>query len=202
MQPMSPVDVISPAFRRTRTLLYPPGSAPGLNAPFRFGFFLKIVAIAALTQGNIYGFVFGIAFEALFIVAMGAGAAGIGLGIHRAHPPNSAPAPAFITFAVIAFAVIAIPIGLLFAWIWCRLRFTLFDLVLYRHGRVARAWSPYRSQTRPSTLSPATCHYCNLYPVPCNLPRLPPAPCPLYPATCTLPSLNSRLPFSPFSRHH
>lgn len=147
MQPMSPVNVISPAFRRTRTLLYPPGSAPGLYDPFRFWFFLKIVVIAALTQGNIYGFVFGISAEIIaVIVAVASGVWGA-----AAHHPGSQFAagglsPFFITVIVIAL-VLAFLLGLLFAWIWCRLRFTLFDLVLYRHGRVARAWSPYRSQT-------------------------------------------------------
>lgn len=146
MQSVSPVDVISPAFRRARTLLYPPGSDPGTNAPFRFWFFLKIAFIAALTQGNIYGAVFGLVFEALILGAVGAGAAGVDVGMHRAHPPNSAPVSAFIAIAVIV-AVIATLAALFFAWLWCRLRFTFFDLALYRHGRVARAWSAYRSQS-------------------------------------------------------
>jgi hypothetical protein len=107
MQPVSPVDVISPAFRRARTLLYPPASDPGTNAPFRFWFFLKIAFIAALTQGNIYGAVFGILFEALILGAVAAGAAGV--GIHRAHPLNSASA--FIAIAVVG-VLVAIPVGL------------------------------------------------------------------------------------------
>ena len=145
MQPVSPVDAISPAFSRTRTILTPPGFAPGLNAPFRFWFFVKITVIAALTQGNIYGFVFGLLFEAVFVaVAVAAGLS----GVHSRQPffggipISSAPAIAAIGIAVLFALIIAI----LFTWLWCRLRFTLFDLVVYRHGLVSRAWSPYGSQ--------------------------------------------------------
>ncbi|MGA7351559.1 MAG: hypothetical protein WA891_02995 [Acidobacteriaceae bacterium] len=147
MQPLSPVDAISPAFSRARTILLPPGPAPGLNAPFRFWFFLRIAVTAALTESNIYGMVFGFAFEAVAIVAaLAAGAAGV--NGHLTHSPFSvagglsAPAIAVILLVLLfAFAL-----ALVFAWLWCRLRFTLFDLVVCRHGLVSRAWSPYASQ--------------------------------------------------------
>jgi hypothetical protein len=148
MPSLSPVDAVSPAFSRTRSILYPPGPAPGLNAPFRLGFFLKIALVAALTQGNIYGAIFGIAFE-ITAVAFGIAAGIVGTKIHLTRSSlivgHGLPAP--ILAAVFLFAFFAILLALLCTWIWCRFRFTLFDLVLNRHGQVARAWSPYASQS-------------------------------------------------------
>jgi hypothetical protein len=143
MQPLSPVDAISPAFSRARTILLPPGLAPGLNAPFRFWFFLKIAITAALTESNIYGAVFGILSEAIaMIVAIAAST------FHRSYSPFAAAggiSPAVVT--VIAIAVLFfLFLAFVLAWLWCRLRFTLFDLIVYRHGLVSRAWSPYGPQ--------------------------------------------------------
>jgi hypothetical protein len=143
MQPLSPVDAISPAFSRTRSILYPPGPAPGLNAPFRFWFFVKIATVAALTQANIYGAVFGIAAEVIAVALAIAG------GALQARRPLGAVAGGIGPGMLAVLAVIlliAVVVGLLFAWLWCRFRFSLFDLVVYRHGVVARAWSPYASQ--------------------------------------------------------
>jgi hypothetical protein len=145
MKPPSPVDAISPAFSRTRSVLYPPGPAPDLPAPFRFWFFLKIAIVAALTQANIYGAVFGIAFELSFFALAFASSGGVWIGVKHSHLIlGHAGAGLLIAMLISGFFIIAI--GILFAWIWCRLRFTLFDLVVYRHGSVARAWSPYASQ--------------------------------------------------------
>ena len=146
MPSVSPVDVISPAFRRARTLLYPPGPDPGTNAPFRFWFFLKISFISALTQGNIYFAAFAMGAEIIAVLAFAVGGL-FTTAAHMGHPGGSGG----LTSAVIAIAAAALIfvllVALFFAWLWCRLRFTLFDLVLYRHGRVARAWSAYRSQS-------------------------------------------------------
>ncbi|HUB19609.1 MAG TPA: hypothetical protein VL990_13295 [Acidobacteriaceae bacterium] len=148
MQPQSPVDAISPAFSRTRTILYPPGPAPGLNAPFRFWFFMRIALVAALTQGNIYGALFGIAAEALAVL-FGVLAAVFGVAFHRTDSSFAAPHGfnSILVAAIVIAAVAAFLLVLLCIWLWCRFRFTLFDLVLYRHGVIARAWTPYRSQT-------------------------------------------------------
>jgi hypothetical protein len=139
MNPLSPVDAISPAFSRTRTLLVPPDPAPGVPAPFRFWFFLKIAVIAALTQPNVYGFLFGMFFEFLAVIVGVAGSLG-----HRAFNPSSVHPVLVIAIAMAAFVLLAISV--LCAWLWCRLRFTLFDLVVYRHGQVARSWAPYGAQ--------------------------------------------------------
>ncbi|MGB7137524.1 MAG: hypothetical protein WBD46_19705, partial [Acidobacteriaceae bacterium] len=76
MKPLSPVDAISPAFSRTRTLLLPPEAAPGMPGSFRFGFFLKMAAIAALTQPSFYGIAFSFFADG---IVLGLGMAGISL---------------------------------------------------------------------------------------------------------------------------
>jgi hypothetical protein len=139
MKPLSPVDALSPAFSRARTILTPPSPWPGQPSPFRFWFFLKIAVVAALTQPNIYGMLFGIFFEFL---AIGSGLAGT-IGRRTLHP-SGLPSILFTALAVGLFFLLLLAVFLV--WLWSRLRFTLFDLVLYRHGRVARAWAPYRSQ--------------------------------------------------------
>lgn len=139
MKPLSPADAISPAFSRTRALLTPPDLAPGVPAPFRFWFFVKITVVAALTQPNVYGFLLGMFFEFLAILVGVAGS----LSRHRFNPSGFHPV------LVVAFAIAGIfmlAVGVLCTWLWCRLRFTLFDLVVYLHGKVGRAWAPYRSQ--------------------------------------------------------
>ncbi|HZZ41039.1 MAG TPA: hypothetical protein VFE06_18020 [Acidobacteriaceae bacterium] len=139
MKPLSPVDAISPAFSRARTILTPPSPWPGQPSPFRFWFFLKIAVVAALTQPNIYGMLFGIFFEFL---AIGSGV--VGALSRRALHPSGLPSILFTALTIGLFFLLLLAVFLV--WLWCRLRFTLFDLVLYRHGLVSRAWKPYRSQ--------------------------------------------------------
>ncbi len=140
MKPLSPVDAISPAFSRARTILTPPAPFPGQPSPFRFWFFLKIAVIAALTQPNIYGMLFGLFFEFLAI-----GSAVVGAITRRTlHLSSGLPSVLFAVLAILVFFLVLLAIFLV--WLWCRLRFTFFDLVLYRHGLVSRAWAPYRSQ--------------------------------------------------------
>ncbi|HEX4065411.1 MAG TPA: hypothetical protein VHZ09_05255 [Acidobacteriaceae bacterium] len=143
MKPLSPVDAISPAFSRARTLLTPPGLAPGTPAPFRFWFFLKIAIIAALTQPNVYGFLFGMFFEGLGLTLAAAS-----IGVHHTDSSFILSGGARSVFAavILILGFVALAFCIFLAWLWCRLRFALFDLVVYRHGQVARSWSPYGSQ--------------------------------------------------------
>lgn len=137
MKPLSPVDAISPAFSRTRTLLTPPGASG-----FRFWFFVRTALVAALTHPSFYGFGIGLFMNIFSTAAM---------STHR-FPGGShfAFAPSGMTATIVAIAVIGGLIGLalwvLLGWLWCRLRFTLFDLVVYRHGRIGLAWSRYGAQ--------------------------------------------------------
>ena len=140
MKPLSPIDAISPAFSRVRTILTPPGPLPGEPGRFRFWFFLKIAVIAALTQPNIYGMLFGIFFEFLAVGGVVVG----GIARRSVHLSSGLPSVLFASLALLLFFLVLVA-GFL-VWLWCRLRFTFFDLALYRHGLVARAWAPYRSQ--------------------------------------------------------
>ncbi|HTX41798.1 MAG TPA: hypothetical protein VMD25_08215 [Acidobacteriaceae bacterium] len=142
MKPLSPVDAIGPAFSRMRSILMPPGAAPDQPGPFRFWFFLKIVVVAALTNPS---FIFGISIASLEGVAFFMTGLGASLrGLHR-QPIETGPsefAGVMVVF-IAGAALVAIAMWLLLTWLWCRLRFTLFDLVVYGRGRVGRAWSPY-----------------------------------------------------------
>lgn len=144
MRPLSPVDAISPAFSRTRTILTPPAVIPGQPSPFRFWFFIKIALVAALTQSSFYGMGFS-----LFGNAIGMTLIASGIGIRGTHSDfivrPSSVAVAFMAAAVIA-ALLALALWVLLGWLWCRLRFTLFDLVLYCRGRIGLAWAGYGRQ--------------------------------------------------------
>lgn len=142
MKPLSPVDAIGPAFSRMRSILTPPGAVPGQPGPFRFWFFLKVVVVAALTNPS---FIFGVAVASLESVAFGM--AGLGAGLRGVHGQHTGLASSDFAGVMVVFfagaALIGIAMWLLLTWLWCRLRFTLFDLVVYGRGRVGLAWSPY-----------------------------------------------------------
>jgi hypothetical protein len=139
MKPLSPVDAISPSFSRLRSLLLPPGLTPGSSAPFRFWFFVKITIVAALTLTSLYS-TSVIAFAEALLMAL----AFAGFSAFR-HAPLASPhnLSEFLLFVGIVVGAIALAVWVFFGWLWCRLRFTLFDLALFRHGRVGLAWSRY-----------------------------------------------------------
>lgn len=154
MKPLSPVDAIAPAFSRMRTVLMPPAHAAGAPQRFRFGFFLKMVLVAALTNAAFYGASFGFGLQGVGFAASAAGASVSHRHIYHtpsflAHqaafvaPSGTAVA---ITAALVIAGLIALGLWVLCGWLWSRLRFTLFDLVVYRGGRVAVAWSEYGQQ--------------------------------------------------------
>jgi hypothetical protein len=118
-----------------------------LAAPFRLGFFLKIALIAALTQPSFYSASVSYPIQgAQFAALRGAG--------HRSSFAGSdahlAAAPGLAAVGLIAFvvgALVLLAIWVVFAYLSCRLRFTLFDLVVYKRGRVGRSWSAYGRQS-------------------------------------------------------
>lgn len=141
MKMLSPTDALGPAFRRAREVMCPTR---------RLGFFLKIALIAALTQPGFYSVVISYPMQGVQAAAgaamrhpsrldfTAASAGGFGLS-------GAGAVALFVAFAIVLF------IGLMFwvggMYLLCRLRFTLFDLVVYRQGRVRQAWAKYGKQT-------------------------------------------------------
>ena len=140
MKPLSPVEAVSPAFNRTRTVLLPPGYAPGQNAPFRFWFYFKVVLVAAFTQSSFYGASIGFFIQGIFMAMSFAGAGSAFRRIPIAAPHGLT---AVLLVVAVVLGAMGIALWILLGWLWCRLRFTLFDLVVFRHGRVGVAWSRY-----------------------------------------------------------
>jgi hypothetical protein len=129
MTPLSPIEALGPAFERTRQIF---------GKPFRLGFFLKIALVAALTQPS---FISGVISYPMQAVNFGmAGRMG------RVHHFAVTPAVAGIGLFLLIFGFIGIAVWVLLTWLFCRLRFTLFDIVLYRRTLVGEAWRPYRRQ--------------------------------------------------------
>jgi|GEM_PF-4382964 hypothetical protein len=136
MKILSPTDCIGPAFRRTREVLF---------APFRLGFFLKIALVAALTQPTFYSVL-------ISYPAQGAqAAASMAASRHQRTMDFAAWQPGIGTVAGIVILAILVLVGFA-VWVGCiyflcRLRFTLFDLVVYKQGSVRGAWAKYGRQT-------------------------------------------------------
>jgi hypothetical protein len=141
MTTLSPLDALGPAFRRTREVM---------AQPFRLGLFLKIALIAALTQPAFYSTSISYPIQgAQFAALRGLGhrsATGLPtMGIGQ----QFAGGQGFAVFGIVALlvaAVVGVLIWIGIAYLYCRLRFTLFDLVVYKRGRVRQAWAGYGQQ--------------------------------------------------------
>lgn len=140
MTPLSPLDALGPAFRRTREVL---------TAPFRLGFFLKIALIAALTQPNFYSASISYPMQGLqFAVFQRVGhRTGFGVFSPGSYLMGGSGLAAVGIVAILSLVVIGVALWVLLAYLYCRLRFTLFDLVVYKRGRVGQAWSAYGRQS-------------------------------------------------------
>lgn len=137
---MSPADVIGPAFTRTREFFLPSEGVPGRPDASRFWFCVRMALVAGLASPVFIGVI--IAFSTEFL-AVGVGLMGIS-GIHISRSLAAAALhPAALTVAVAVAAFLGIAVAVAGVWLWCRMRFTLFDLVLRRHGRVSQSWSQY-----------------------------------------------------------
>lgn len=137
---LSPLDALGPAFRRTREVL---------AAPFRLGFFLKIALIAALTQPSFYSASIsypaqGLQFAVLSKAGHRSGFAATGYGSQFVSGSGLA---AIGIAALVAIVVFCLALWVLCSYLYCRLRFTLFDLVVYKRGQVGKAWSAYGRQS-------------------------------------------------------
>ncbi|MBT9332505.1 DUF7544 domain-containing protein [Paracidobacterium acidisoli] len=140
MKPLSPLDALQPAFARTLSVL---------GKPFRFWFFVKIALVAALTQPSFFSVIVSYPLQAVQFAVAGRlphrrptwGAASSFAGT------SGASASVFAISAFIVIALIGLVIWVVISYLYCRLRFTLFDLVVYRHGKVGEGWSKYGRQS-------------------------------------------------------
>jgi hypothetical protein len=93
-----------------------------------------MMLVAALACPGFLGAIVGVAMESIAIATMA--------GFHGMHAPVATqPHPAGLFAAIAVTAFLGIAVWVVAAWLWCRLRFTLFDLVLRQHGRVGLSWS-------------------------------------------------------------
>jgi hypothetical protein len=143
MNKLSAADALGPAFRRVREVM---------AAPFRLGFFLKIALVGALTQAGFYSLIISYPVQGLQAVASAAIRHRVpmsfgfgGGGPSPISPPGIGGMAVFIVFAFML--LIGLLIWVLATYLFCRLRFALFDLVVYRRGRVREAWAKYGRQT-------------------------------------------------------
>ena len=127
MELLSATDAIGPAFARTRAVLL---------GPDRKGSFLKLALIAALTQPWFFSMAFSYPMQGLQLALMTA--------LHPHRSQQFAGGVAGIGVALVAIPLlIGLVVGIGIVYLFCRLRFVLFDLVLYRDGRVRPAWRKY-----------------------------------------------------------
>ena len=141
MTPLSPLDALGPAFRRTREVL---------AAPFRLGFFLKIALIAALTQPNFYSASLSYPIQGAqfaFVLGHPGRGSGVGLSGYGSQFMAGSGVAALGISVIVIMIVIGLALWVLMSYLYCRLRFTLFDLVVYKRGRVGQAWSAYGRQS-------------------------------------------------------
>ncbi len=135
----SPLDALGPAFRRTREVL---------ASPFRLGFFLKIALIGALTQPAFYSATVSYPLQgAQFAFVFGHRGRGPAIPGYSSQFAGVAGVAALGLSVIVVMVVIAVALWVLMAYLYCRLRFTLFDLVVYKRGRVGQAWSGYGRQS-------------------------------------------------------
>ena len=135
MAPLSPLDALGPAFRRTREVL---------ARPFHFGFFLRIAFIAALTQPSFYSASISYPMQGVQFAFLSRMPRQPAYGSQFQGNPNFAAAG---LAAMLILAAVGVVVWIVATYLYCRLRFTLFDLVVYKRGRVGQAWSGYRNQS-------------------------------------------------------
>jgi hypothetical protein len=141
MTPLSPLDALGPAFRRTREVL---------ADPFRLGFFLKIALIAALTQPSFYSASLSYPIQgANFLFVLGHPRRGFGTNFpsYGSQFMAGSGVAALGISVIVVLVVIGLALWVLLAYLYCRLRFTLFDLIVYKRGVVGRAWAAYGRQS-------------------------------------------------------
>jgi hypothetical protein len=122
MQFLSATDAISPALNRTRDFLF---------RPFQSGNFLKLSAVAVLTEGLFNNF---------------------NSSSHGGAPSNSHGGtmqyniPPGTIAAAIAIGIVALVLGVVLFYVIVRLRFALFHCLVHRTRELTPGWQMYREQ--------------------------------------------------------
>ena len=131
MPPISAIDAIGPALRRTKTFLF---------QPFRFTTYLKLCLVAVITEG----FGANANFSAPGPFGSHSGHS------HFADAPSSFTPRAFLTPAhiavIMAAALLVIAIGLLILYLVTRLRFAYFHCLVHNTRQIRPGWHLYRAQ--------------------------------------------------------
>lgn len=121
MPPISAVEAVSPAINRTRQFLFAP--------PFRWGTFLKLCLVAAITEG------------------VGTNFRGGGGG--KGHPPAGRPGDVIFHFtpemivAIVAVGLLLIIVGLVIGYLLTRLRFAYFHCLITNTRKITPGWTIY-----------------------------------------------------------
>jgi hypothetical protein len=121
MQFLTAAEAISPALNRTVSLLF---------RPFRWGTYLKLCAVAVITEGmsgNFHGPKSGVAN-------------------HAPHISQRMPSgfPSELIPLLIAFGLLALVIGIVVFYLVVRLRFALFECLVHQTHEIKPGWRRYR----------------------------------------------------------
>jgi hypothetical protein len=123
---LSAIEAISPAVERTRQFLF---------RPFRWGRFLKLTVVAALTEGGMSSCNFN------------HGTGNSGVWNHPFHIPQMHfPGMPFLVGLILGIVLFTIALGILIAYLIIRLRFSFFDCLLRGQDKIGPAWARYHAQ--------------------------------------------------------
>ncbi len=132
MYAYSAADLISPAIKRTKWFLF---------QPFRWSTYLKLCAVAVLTEG----------FSSNFNFRTPGGHGGHSSSVPSATPPGLPPAPFGLSpmesALIAAFVVVCIGLGLVIYYLVTRLRFAMFHCLVYQTREIRPGWRLYEAQS-------------------------------------------------------
>lgn len=121
MLTLSATEAISPALGRTRRLLF---------QPFRWRTYLKLCAVAVITEG--------FSGNGNFRGSSGQ--------VHHGGPNIPFSISPEIIAAIVAFTIVGIIVGIVLLYLTVRLRFALFNCLVHQSTAIAPGWRMYRDQ--------------------------------------------------------
>jgi hypothetical protein len=139
MKPISAIDAIAPAFRRTRLVF---------TEPFRLGFFLKLIIVATFAEANLITMGILLPMQAanlLFQFLMASQGPNHGSFPLPQIPSGGVGTAFFITIAMGIFIYLLVCVVCFY--IFTRFRFMVFEAALIGERKLGRAWTKYGRQT-------------------------------------------------------